>query len=58
MKLTDAPDTDDPDAADDDATYSPNATYNDAGSINYKKYQYSLIKFNQYLKNVHNTKKH
>ena len=57
-KLTDAPNTDDPDAVDDAADDAPNATYNDAGSTESKKPQYSLRKRSQYFKNAHNTKQH
>ena len=55
--MTDAPDTDDPDAADDYAYDSPNATYNDTGFIDSQKSPYSLIKHNKYFKNTPNTKK-
>ena len=56
--LTDAPDTDDPDSADDDASDAPNDNGNDSGSTDSNKYQYSLIKHNQYFKNTPDTKKH
>ena len=54
--MTDAPNTDDPSAADDDDADAPNATDNDAGSIDSKKFQYSLRKRNKYFKNALNTK--
>ena len=44
MFLTDAPNTDDPDAADDDTDDAPNATENDTRSTDSKKSQYSFGK--------------
>ena len=55
--MTDAPNTDDPDAVGDDAIDSSNATEIGADSMEPQKYQYSLIKRNKYFKNAHNTKK-
>ena len=39
--MTDAPNTDNPDDAEDDAVDAPNSTYNDAGLIDLKKHIYS-----------------
>ena len=55
--MTDALDTDDPDAVDDDVADAPNDTDNYAASKYSQKSPYSLRKHNQYFKNVPNTKK-
>ena len=55
--MTDAPNTDYPDAAEDDADDTPNVNDNDAGYIESKNPPYSLIKRNKYFKNAPNTKK-
>ena len=55
--LTDAPNTDDPDASDNDSAGYPNTNYNYYGFTTSKKSQCSLRKRNQYFKNSHNTKK-
>ena len=53
--MRDAPNTDDPDVAENNAADSSNATDNDSVSAYSKKHQYLLRKRNKYFKNSHNT---